>query len=405
MDIELSTETFTDSPVTVMTTDFDMSVWGSDAQQAWVKLLEAGPVLWPQPDVVVATSGAAVREALRDPSVFSSNPNAAYFGSDTGAIPLQIDPPHHSRFRKMLDPMFSPKRMAAKEDDIAALANRFIDRFIERGTVDFSSEFAVPFPSEVFLVLMGLPLEELDQFLHVKEELIRPTGDDEEAREKSQEQAGGWIFNHVNEAIEQRKKHPTDDLLGYFSDLEDEGRLTRDEILNICVLFIPAGLDTVTDTLECSIAYLAQHPDHRRQIVDDPSLVSAAIEELLRYESPVPIVNRITMSDTQLDGCPVAHDTRVRVMLAIANHDPAIHADPESVDFHRDANPHIAFGAGVHRCVGSNLARMELRVAMREWHRRIPDYRLPEGTELRFRPSLREIDHLPLEFTPGPREH
>ena len=117
----------------------------------------------------------------------------------------------------------------------------------------------------------------------------------------------------------------------------------------------------------------------------------------------MPIVNRITMRDTELDGCPVPKDTRVRVMLAIANHDPANHADPETVDFRRAANSHIAFGGGVHRCVGSHLARLELRVALREWHRRIPDYRIVEGTELRYRTSLREIDHLPLEFPPGPK--
>jgi cytochrome P450 len=404
MSIELSDETFVDSAKTVMTTDFDRSVWGVDAQQAWADLQANGPVLWAQPGFVVATCGAAVREALHDPSIFSSNPDAMYFGSDTGAIPLQIDPPEHSRYRKMLDPMFSPKRMAAKEAEVAALANRLIDRFIERGEVDFSAAFAVPFPSEVFLLLMGLPFDELDKFLHVKEEMIRPSGDTEEARLKSQEQAAGWIFEYVNAAIEQRKIDPTDDLLTYFSGLEDEGRLTRHEILSICVLFIPAGLDTVTDTLECSIAYLAQHPEQRQQLVDDPTLISAAIEELLRYESPVPIVNRITMTDTELAGCPIAKDTRVRVMLAIANHDPEIHPDPETVDFHRPSNPHIAFGGGVHRCVGSNLARLELRVAMREWHRRIPEYTLAEGTELRFRPSLREIEHLPLRFPAGTPE-
>lgn len=401
MTIELSAETYSDSPVTVMTEDFDRSVWGSDAQEAWARLREAGPVVRTRPDFVIAASGTAVAEALHDPSTYSSNPNAAYFGSDTGAIPLQIDPPFHSRFRKLLDPMFSPKRMAAREAEVAALANRLIDGFIDSGTVDFSHEFAVPFPSEVFLHLMGLPFDELEQFLHVKEELIRPSGDDEASRLRSQEQAGGWIFQYIGGALDERKKEMTEDLVGYFSQLEDEGRLTRDEILNICVLFIPAGLDTVTDTLECSFAYLANHPEHRQQIVDHPELISSAIEELLRYESPVPIVNRITMSDAELAGCPVAKDTRVRVMLAVSNHDPEIHPDPETVDFTRQANTHIAFGAGVHRCVGSHLARLELRVALREWHRRIPSYRIPEGTVLRFRPSLREIDHLPLEFTPG----
>jgi cytochrome P450 len=401
MSVEPSDEAFAESPTTIICKEFDRSVWGRDAQAAWITLREQGPVFWPNDGLVVATSGASVAEALHDAGIFSSNPSAMYFGSDTGAIPLQIDPPYHSHYRKMLDPMFTPKLMAAREPAITMLANRLIDGFIDKGEVDFSHDFAVPFPSEVFLHLMGLPFDELAQFIHVKEQMIRPSGADEAARLQSQQQAAGWIFQYINTALDDRKKKPTDDMLGYFSRLEDEGRLARDEILSICVLFIPAGLDTVTDTLECSFAFLAAHPSHRQQIVDDPGLIPAAVEELLRYESPVPSVTRITMQDTQLGGCPVAKDTKVRALLAVANHDPAIHPDPETVDFSRESNPHIAFGAGVHRCVGSHLARNELRIALREWHRRIPQYEIAPGTELRYRESLREIEHLPLVFPAG----
>jgi len=401
MELEFGEPIGEDAPVTVLTRDIDTTVWGSDAQEMWRAIRDAGPVLWPQPSLALTASGRAVSEALRDPSVFSSNPSAGYFGSETGAIPLQIDPPEHSRYRKMLDPLFTPKKMATREREVADLVNRLIDTFIDRGSVDFSHEFAVPFPSAVFMSLMGLPLDALTDFLRVKEEMIRPQGADEESRKQVQEKASLWICDYINTALAQREHNMSDDILSYFLTLEREGKLSREDILNISILFLPAGLDTVTDTLECSFAFRARNPSYRQQLVDDPDVTAKAIEELLRYESPVPVVNRIAMSDASLDGCPIAKGTRVRALLALANHDPEVFGNPEVMDFNRDVNPHIAFGGGVHRCVGSHLARLELRVAVREWHRRIPDYWMPEGTEIRYRQSLREIDHLPLEFPPG----
>ena len=193
-------------------------------------------------------------------------------------------------------------------------------------------------------------------------------------------------------------------MLGHFLTLEGDGRLTRDETLNICLLMLAAGLDTVTDTLECAFAFLAQSPSHQRELVERPDLTAAAVEELMRYDTPVPAVSRIAMEDTALDGCPVHAGELVRILLPVYNHDPELFPDPGTVDFARESNKHIAFGAGVHRCLGSHLARLELRIVVREWHRRIPEYRLADGHDLVYRQALREIEHLPLEFTPGARE-
>jgi cytochrome P450 len=400
MDIEFVHTLPTEASLSVLTTDFDNSIWGSDATQVWGALRHRGPIVWPKDGLAACTSSRSIDEALHDPAVFSSNPEAMYFGSDAGAIPLQVDPPEHSRFRKMLDLLFAPKRMAAKEAEVTALTNRLIDRFIDRGSVDFSEEFAVIFPSQVFLSLMGLPIDDLGEFLKVKHRMIRPAGDDEAARRDDQMHAAFWIFNYFAEAIAEREEDPGDDILGHFIAMEREGRLTRDETLNICLLFLPAGLDTVTASLECAFAFLAEHPVHRQQLVDNPDLGGRAIEELLRYSTPVPMVPRIAMTDTTLDGCPVAAGTRLRVMLSVFNQDPERFANPEQVDFHRADNPHITFGGGVHRCVGSHLARLEMRVALREWHRRIPDYRLASGTTPQYRQAIREISHLSLEFDP-----
>lgn len=398
MEVSSGPEAISSSPVTVVGDDSHTTFWGADAQKVWRDLLDAGPLMHPGPDLVVATSTAAVREALRDPAVFSSNPDAGYFGSETGAIPVQIDPPEHSRYRKMLDPLFSPRVMAGLASEIEQIVNDRIDTFIDRGNVEFCSEFAVPFPSETFLRLMGLPLDELEEFLRIKEDMIRPEGATEAERQAVQERAGAWTFDYFSRALAQREDEMTDDVLGAFVRFEQEGRLTREETLNICLLFIPAGLDTVTDTLECSFAFLAQHPDHQRQLADDGELCVRAVEELLRYESPVPTVNRVAMSDASLAGCPVSKGQRVDVLLAAANHDPALFPEPDRVDFRREPNPHIAFGAGIHRCVGSNLARLELRIALREWHRRIPSYRLRQPQQIMYRRGMREIESLQLEF-------
>lgn len=380
--------------------DFGDAIYGADAQLFWRRMMEFGPVLQaPNNPLHVATVTAeASNQVLRDPAVFSSGPEALYFGSDTGAIPLQVDPPDHSRYRKLLDPLFTPKLMNAREPQIAAIVNRLIDSFIDRGECDFSTEFATPFPSEMFLTLMGLPMSELKAFLKAKEDMIRPGGNNEEERIAIMAQASGWIVNIINESLAQREKEQSDDILSYFLKLEKDGVLTREEILNICILFIPAGLDTVTDSLETSFAYLAQHPEQRKMIVDNPDLLHLAVEELLRYETPVPSVARITTQDTEISGCPVSKGTRIRVSLAAINHSDTLVPNPDVVQLDREINPHVAFGAGIHRCVGSYLARIELRVAMREWHKRIPEYHLKPGHEIKYRVGLREIDHLPLVF-------
>jgi cytochrome P450 len=404
MELQFEDRQVTGSARTVLLKDYDASVWGSDAREAWKALRAAGPLVEPRDGIMVACSTEAVEQILRQPNLFSSNPQASYFGSESGAIPLQIDPPEHVEYRKILDPLFSPKRMALREPEVTSLVNQLIDGFIDKGSCDFIADFAVPFPSAMFLRLMGLPYEELPSFLWAKDGMIRPDGDDEETRRANMEKTSAWIFAYFAKALEAKAAEPREDILSYFVGLENEGRLTRDETLNICLLLIAAGLDTVTDTLGCSFAFLAGHPAYQRQLAEDLSLVPAAVEELMRYETPVPIVNRIAMEDAVLDGCPVHAKQRMRVMLSMPNHDPDIHTQPDTVDFARAVNRHIAFGGGVHRCLGSHLARLELRVATREWHRRIPSYNPPEGFEPMYRPALREIVSLPLSFEPGPRE-
>jgi len=341
---------------------------------------------------------SAVEYALAHPEEFSSGMEAVDLGQSVPLIPLQVDPPEHRKYRRLLDPIFAPRRMNLLEPEITRLVNESIDTFIDNGRCDFATDFAVPLPSSVFLALVGLPLSELDTFLEMKDGILRPTGDDMDQIKDGQKAAARRIEEYFAEAVKDRQKHrQEDDLLSLFLDAQvGDDRLTVDEILGICFLFILAGLDTVTDSLECFVARLAQQPEERRQVVEDPTIIPSAIEELLRWETPVTTVARVATRDVELEGCPIKAGENIGIVIGSANTDEEAMPGADRVDLTRSENRHLAFGGGVHRCLGSNLARLELRVAMREWHRRIPEYSLAPGTELVYQMGLRQIDTLPL---------
>ena len=251
---------------------------------------------------------------------------------------------------------------------------------------------------------MGLPWEELDTFLRLKDGILRP-GDGEsdiEAMTRIQAETGQEIYRYFDAILDEREQQPRDDILSHFLAAEVDGdRLTREEILDICFLFLIAGLDTVTDSLSCFYAFLAQHPTHRRMLAGDPAMISGAVEELLRWESPVPNPPRLVTTDSELLGERLPAGCVLQLGLGPANVDPDVIDDPFDVRFDRGTNPHVAFGVGVHRCLGSHLARRELRVALREWHRRIPEYELVPGTELQYPPGLRSVQNLQLRWPAG----
>jgi cytochrome P450 len=233
----------------------------------------------------------------------------------------------------------------------------------------------------------------------MKDGIIRPGAPESTMEERQQIQAdtGQDIYRYFDAILDERVRSPQDDILSHFLSAEVDGdKLTREEILDICFLFLIAGLDTVTDSLTCFYTFLSQHPDHRRQLAEDPSLIPSAVEELLRWESPVPGVPRFCTGDTELAGCPIKTGDAVQVLVGAANVDPAAFADGFDVRFDRETNPHIAFGGGVHRCLGSHLARRELRIMLREWHRRIPEYELKPGVVPQYAMGLRHVENLEL---------
>jgi cytochrome P450 len=375
----------------------------SNPQPFWKRLREVGPVVPGLFGGVHLVRREDVEFALQNPNVFSSAMEAVDLGQKRPLIPLQVDPPEHVKYRRLLDPIFAPREMAKIEGEVTKLVNDLIDKFIDRGECEFGDEFAVPLPSAVFLKMMGMPMSDLDMFLEMKDGIVRPKGETIEEIQASQRDTAARIDSYFEEALKERQKERTDDLLSRFLDAEVAGeKLTWDEILGMCFLLLLAGLDTVTDTLECDFAYLAEHDDARRAIVENPELIPSAIEELLRWETPVTGLGRVAAIDTEVGGCPIAKGTKVGISLGAANTDDQAAPGCGSVDLARNPNRHLAFGGGVHRCLGSHLARMELRVALREWHRRIPDYHIAPGTELVWMPGLRQVERLPLVFGPAP---
>ena len=338
--------------------------------------------------------------ALRHPEIFSSAMDMQVaLGTERPMIPQQIDPPEQTKYRKLLDPRFSRKRMQELAPAVRADADRLIDGFIDNGECEFDRDFAIPLPCNAFLHLMGLPPEELETFLKLKDGIIRPqmqTNDFAEAQE-IRIRTGGEIYAYFEDLIGVRRKQPLDDLMTYLVTVEHRGeKLSNPEILDICFLMLLAGLDTVTATLGCNIAYLAANPDQRLRLVGDPNLVESAVEELLRWETPVTAVPRVLKQDVTLHGVEMKQGQLVTLLLGASNTDDEEFGDAASVDLSRERNRHLAFGGGAHRCLGSHLARMELRIALEQWHKRIPDYQLKPGEVPTYSVGIREVQSLPI---------
>jgi cytochrome P450 len=380
-------------------------------QPMYLTLRESSPVMHLDGVGVIVSDRSGVDEVLRNPDVFSSNMSAHDLKTKRPLIPLQIDPPDHRKYRKILDPLFAPPRMKALEGSVAALVNALVDTFVDDDEIDFTQQFSLPFPSQVFLTLFGLPLEELPRFLEMKDGVIRPDhvvghpfGHPE--TEAHQRETADSIYAYFERILDERAGRevdaPRDDLLSHFLHVEVDGdRLTREEMLDICFLFLIAGLDTVSASLDCFFGYLAEHPEARRKLVADPGSVPSVVEELLRWQTPVMGVARVATRDVEVGGCPISAGEQVMALIGAANLDDSEVPDAGTLRWDREANRHLAFGGGIHRCLGSHLARMELRVALREWHKRIPDYSVKPGVELDYTPGIRTLETFPMLLRPA----
>jgi cytochrome P450 len=376
---------------------------GLEAQQPeLVRALETTPIVRDGSSVTVMRM-ADVVDITHRPEVRSTpvGPDA-FLGAPEALIPLQIDGEAHRNYRRLLDPLFAPRAVARLEEQVRRLADGLIDRFAYRGTVEFYEEFCVPLPCTIFLELLGLPLSDLEFLLWFKDGVIRPRDDAHRA------EASSRMVEYLYRVLDERdaENGVRDDLIGGFMSAEVDGqRLSREEVMNIIFVLVFAGLDTVSASLSCFVAWFARNPDARQRVIADPALLPHAIEELLRYESPVPAVARFAIEDFDIDGEPIHAGDSLQLLLCVANLDSAAIPDPLTVDFDRGAKSHIDFGTGVHRCLGSHLARMELRVALEALHARVSDYAIDPDQPPVFHNDggVRTVEPLHLVFTPTSR--
>jgi cytochrome P450 len=316
------------------------------------------------------------------------------------------DPPQHRRLRRLAAGAFNPRRVAAREQRIGQLVDQLLDRFVAEGHSDLIADFTYPLPATVIAELIGAPEEDTHRFRDWSSSLAHVAfgvgGDDRGERHAIATQGLEQMFEYFGELIERRREEPGEDMI---SDLlagdEDGERLDDHEIKSMCALMLFAGHETTTSTIASAMLVLIQNPGQMELLRSDPDgLAAGAAEEALRYEGAIKVLHRWVAEDFELQGTKIEAGQRVFVLPAAANRDPRKFEDPETVDITRSPNPHIAFGRGIHACIGAQLARLEMRIAIAALVKRLPGLRLAvDPAELRWAPSLasRGLEAMPVE--------
>ena len=311
------------------------------------------------------------------------------------ATPISMDPPDHPRFRAPLQKTFSPRAAMQQIDDIRALTDRLIDAVIDQGHCDFIPDIAVPLPVTIFLGLMGLPIDRLPEFRVLVQEFLANTGADP--------MASGRLFRKVADAmlpvIMARKDAPQDDIISLLWQTEIEGEeMTVALMEDYCVLLFIAGLDTVINGMGFAVRHLAMHPELQAQLRANPDLITEAAEEMLRrYSFAVP--QRRINKDCEFAGWSMKENEWLILYYPGANLDPREFASPENFDLERENKVHLAFGAGVHRCLGAHLARVELQVLYQQILKRLPEFRLdPDRHATYHSGNIIAMDSLPIRW-------
>jgi cytochrome P450 len=294
-----------------------------------------------------------------------------------GLPPISVDPPVHTWTRRLLLPWFSHRRVAGYEAMTRGLCTTLIDSFIEAGHADAAENYAQQIPVRVIAHILGVPGDLADTFTGWVRDTLE-FADDEERRVAAME----GLFTYFIAEVAKRREQPGDDLLSELLQTEMDGApLEESIVLGAAALVLIAGVDTTWSAIGSSLWHLATHEDDRKRLVAEPELMPVAVEELLRAYSPVTMARLVT-SDVEWKGCPMKAGDKLLMNFPAANRDPEVFEDADKVILDRQHNRHVAFGSGIHRCAGSNLARMELQVALEEWLKRIPEFRLADDAEL-----------------------
>jgi cytochrome P450 len=322
----------------------------------------------------------------------------------TGSAPSMIglDPPGQTALRKLVVRAFTPKRIGALEPRVRRLTTGFIDKMVEAGECDLLASLAALLPSDVISTLLGAP-HEAHKDLRLWTATLMHRDDGVSKPPEAAGEAAKSLLDYFGGLIQAKRKQPGDDLTSALLEAELDGRrLTDVEILGFCFLLISGGNETTEKLIANSVHQLARHPDQRRTLLDDPSRIPATVEESLRFSSPTQYMVRTTTRDVSLHGRTIPEGEKVVLLIGAANHDERQFDAPERFDIARKMERHLAFGFGVHFCLGARLARLEARVALEEIHRRLPDYQVDEsGVSYVHAGNVAGLATLPIQFTPS----
>ena len=300
---------------------------------------------------------------------------AKKYGSESP--PITADPPEHMPFRRLILPFFSPHAVEKQIPYTRALCNSLIDGFIEKGEADAAADYAQQITPRVIAHVLGIDPARADDFVDWVRGLLEFGQTQPEMRIKYR----GIIREFFQEMVAERRANPGDDAISTLIRAEVDGKKLDDyKVVGVCVLLLVAGIDTTWSSISSSLLHFATHPQDRARMRAEPELLPTAVEELLRFHSPVTMARKVT-EPVEMDGVEMVPGDRVLLNFPSANRDPAVFDRPEEVQLDRKRNRHIAFGLGIHRCAGSNLARMEMQVALRVWFDRIGEFELadPDG--------------------------
>jgi cytochrome P450 len=346
-------------------------------------------------------------KVMLDQKHFSSSQCSIPYQEDIAGpqIPLQIDPPEHTGYRLVINPLFTQAKVAELEDDVRDRLRGYLQQVVANGGGELVSEVCLPHPAVTFALLLGVPIEDADMMVDWNHKIIREgySGDPVKA-EYAMTVVRPAVAKYFDEHLNQRESNPNapDDLLtalarGRFGDRP----LSRPEQLNLLQFLLQGGLETVTSSLSMILWHLSVHPEHRKMLIDEPALIPNAVEEFLRYYSGISPV-RLCKADIEIAGTVIKTGDAVLLPTPSGSRDELQFADGETLDFRRSTNKHLGFGRGPHHCVGSTLARMELRVALEETITLMPHFELAPGFEAKWRWGISlGIDELQIVVTDG----
>ncbi len=344
---------------------------------------------------------------LRDFKHFGSDERNGGVDTPIGAAMIEearsllvLDPPDHTRLRGIVSKAFTPRAIAAIEPRIEEIVDELLDA-IEGDDVDLIEALADPLPTIVIAELLGVPSEDRDRFKLWSDALavtLEPTSTPEQI--SVAQEARHALWDYFGTIIDERRESPRDDLISELIVAEEEGeRLTHQELLSTLSLLLVAGNETTTNLIGNGMLALLRHPDQLAKLREHPELTETAIEELLRFDGPVQVDGRTVLEDTTIGGKRVKRGEQLILLLGAANHDPDVYDRPEELDIERDSRSHIAFGRGIHHCLGAPLARMEGRIAFLRLLERFPSIELSGEARFRNQIVLRGLNSLPVRVS------